>query len=183
MYHGEYQVYQFDEVADTPRISVDTLLRAGLQEDQAPSHKDPIQHLENIRDACQIIDEAHFDALTASCSVSASGFSPSQSQALHRLALKLDLAMYVLADKYGCPALRAYCIAKVMEPLRSHCPDIWLVVDKIEELEIDTTDLQNKIRAFFKINCAVFLKDERFKEHVKNDPELAWELIDRLGQR
>ena len=91
--------------------------------------------------------------------------------------------MYVLADKYGCPELRSYCVRSIFAQAWQKRSSIWHVVDCVTTASIPVEDIRQEMIGFFRLHCKEFLGEARFEELVRNTPELAWVLVKEYAGR
>ena len=200
LYCGSYEVYRSLEVQG---LTVNDVLASGLRHlPQVTSHPHPSSRLPSDNNQAEdtiIIegspcearlkrkrDDADYPAATVASLVRPSTATSRKSKTPEERTKTATLEhwdMYVLADKYGCPELRSYCVRSIFAQARQKRSSIWHVVDCVTTASIPVEDIRQEMIGFFRLHCKEFLGDARFEELVRNTPELAWVLVKEYAGR
>ncbi len=105
--------------------------------------------------------------------------APRQPGHLRKVEIDIHWSMYMIADKYGCPELRRYCVKQMfmVTRLEHGAAGIWHIVQYAKSASMPVQDVQEEIISFFMLHFRYFGEDPRFKDLVKTTPELAWALV------
>jgi hypothetical protein len=101
----------------------------------------------------------------------------------HREQCEHHFRIYLLADKYDIPSLRAYCVDQLRQAIGYDPGVAWMLVDFTEsaaEMDIKTDDVKTVVEEVFAKDPQKYIQHERFEARVKNSPDFAWALVKKL---